>query len=172
MAEREREKERERRWEEVKKRAHGATCRSCRWRQSRQTLRDCRDGGSGGYQALFREELASLSLKRNTVKSVFSPRENDWPCSAGDAPFYFSPTYPSLRLSLSCVTFSFTPLYSPLYLYSLSNFLYVLSAYFSRCASWDNRLTSCIWIVERLISGHSFTKYSYYTIAYHNYLLF
>lgn len=55
-----------RRGEKAGTRSHLSLLSHC-WKQSRQTLRDRRDGG-GGYEALFREELASLSLKRNTVK--------------------------------------------------------------------------------------------------------
>lgn len=134
----EREREKVRRGEKAGTRSHLSLLSHC-WKQSRQTLCDRRDGG-GGYEALFREELASLSLKRNTVKrAVFPPREDDSPPrSAGDAPprpFYFSPTYPSLRLSSSPRYSLFAPLYSlrP-YLYSLTNFLYILPAYCFRCA--------------------------------------
>lgn len=142
MAKRKRERVREevRRGEKAGTRSHLSLLSHC-WRQSRQTLRDRRDGGGGGgggYEALFREELASLSLKRNTIKSVYSPREDDSPCSADDAPprpFYFSPTYPSLRLSLPGVT-------PPSRLYILSTlplFVFQLSlhsrAYCFICAS-------------------------------------
>lgn len=49
---------------------------------------------------MFREELASLSLKRNTVKTV-SPRDDD-SLRGMPRPFYFSLTYPSLRLLPPC----------------------------------------------------------------------
>lgn len=62
----EREREKVRRGEKAGTRSHLSLLSHC-WKQSRQTLCDRRDGG-GGYEALFREELASLSLKRNTVK--------------------------------------------------------------------------------------------------------
>lgn len=134
-SEKEKEREKVRRGEKAGTRSHLSLLSHC-WRQSRQTLCDRRDG-SGGYKALFREELASLSLKRDIVKSVFPPREDD--CSAGDAPppqpFYFSPTYSSLRLSLPRVIPS-----SRLYiLFTLSLFAFQLSlrslAYCFRCAS-------------------------------------
>lgn len=72
----------------MKKQAHGATCRSCRTAGDSlgKHSADRHDAGDGGYEALFREELASLSLKRNTVKSVFPSREDDSPSSEGDVP--------------------------------------------------------------------------------------
>lgn len=116
-----------RRGEKAGTRSHLSLLSHC-WRQSQQTLRD---GGGGGYEALFREELASLSLKRNTVKSIFPSRKDDSPCLADDAspwPFYFSPTYPSLRLSLPGAALPLHAfIFSPPYLHSLFNFLYVLS---------------------------------------------
>lgn len=58
------EGEREKDWEGVKKRAHGATCRSCRAAGDslgKHSDDRCNDGGGSGLvAALFREELASL----------------------------------------------------------------------------------------------------------------
>lgn len=68
---RERERERLRRGEKA---GTGATCRSCRPAGDglgKHSGDRCNDSGGGLVTALFREELASLSLKRNTIKNVF-----------------------------------------------------------------------------------------------------
>lgn len=163
MAKRKREREKVRRGEKAGTRSHLSLLSHC-WRQSQQTLRD---GGGGGYEALFREELASLSLKRNTVKNIFPPRKDDSPCLADDAspwPFYFSPTYPSLQLSLPDATLPFYIL-PTLSLFAFQLSLIRSSAYCFRCTSWDATINflhlNCI-----IISGHSFYKvFHVYAIA-------
>lgn len=164
----------------MKKQAHGATCRSCRTAGDilGKHSADRHDGGDGGYEALFREELASLSLKRNTVKSAFLPRE-DSPSSrramCPPRPFYFSPTYPSLRLCLPRATLSL-PLrlfiFSPSYIFIRSPTFptFSRSLFQMRLARQQiNFLHLNCGERERegggLISRHSFIKYSRYTIS-------
>lgn len=122
-----REKGWERGW---KSGAHGATCRSCRAAGDR--LGKHSGDRCGGYQALFREKLASLSLKRNTVKSVvlLHPREDG-----------------SLRercVVTAILFFTNLPIFRS---FSLSTPLYF------RVNPWENDLTSRIRILKGLASG-------------------
>lgn len=136
----EREREKVRRGEKAGTRSHLSLLSHC-WKQSRQTLCDRRDGdGGGGYEALFREELASLSLKRNTVKRASFLLEKMTRLPARRAMrrhghFIFRQLIHLCGCLLPRVTPS-SRLYilSPPYLYSLTNFLYVLPAYCFRCA--------------------------------------
>lgn len=86
----------------MKKRAHGATCRSCR--AAGDSLgkhsgdRCDGGGGGGGYQALFREELRFVIFKaEHRRERLSSSRRRLAPRDASSRLFYFSPTYPSLR---------------------------------------------------------------------------
>jgi len=152
-----------RRDEKAGTRSHLSLLSHC-WRQPQQTLCERCDGRGGGYEALFREELASLSLKQNHQEhlsflriwlALLSGR-----CAASAILFFANLSI--FAVVSSQLYFSFAPLYSllPLFALQLSLFSRLLfQMHFVR------QQINFFWTVERWISKHSFTKYSRYTIA-------
>lgn len=165
-------------WEGVKKRAHGATCRSCRAAgdslgkhsgdRCDATRRDATvvAGGGGGYQALFCEELASLSLKRNTIKSVFLFR-GDAPRCVVTAILFFT-NLPIFTALSPRVTFSPRSYISPiLSLFSIQLLLRSLACLMDAPRNGKTAQFLACWIVKRLVMYFQDTiKTSYYVIIY------